>query len=138
MPRPDFVKDLISDEATITVSLSGILIPLQHARVSATYSGTAPNRRLVAGVVIGFLPEAVAADIVLPMTLPAPVGGTPLYTHLQAGNRSVMNSMGMTVADGCNVGGGTNEDDADTLTGLGRGFWFFLNFDAAEITWTGP
>ncbi|HEX5095528.1 MAG TPA: DUF4215 domain-containing protein [Acidimicrobiia bacterium] len=126
----------VSDEETLTISVAGIMIPLQRARVAATYSGT-PTNRLVTGVVTGFLSETAAADILLPSTLPV-VGGDPLYSHLQAGNRSVMNSAGMSIPDGCNVGGGTSEDDADTLPGGTRGFWFFLNFEADLITWTGP
>jgi hypothetical protein len=126
----------VSDEVMITVNLSGITIPLQRARVSATYSGTPPTR-LVTGVVTGFLSERAAADILLPDTLPL-VGGDPLYSHLQAGNRTATNSMGMSVPDGCNVGGGTNEDDADTLSDGTRGFWFFLNYEAELVTWTGP
>jgi cysteine-rich repeat protein len=125
-----------SSETTLTISLSGIMIPLERATVSATYSGT-PTNQLVSGVIRGFLTERAAADTLLPMTLPAPLGGAPLYTVLQAGNRSVMNSMGATVADSCNLSGGTNEDDAD-MNGTARGFWFFLNFRASLATWTGP
>jgi cysteine-rich repeat protein len=125
----------VSDEEALTVTLSGIDIPLTRARVSATYSGT-PANRLVSGTVIGFLSETAAADVILPDTLPV-VGGDSLYQHLQAGNRSVMDSAGMTIADGCNVGGGMSEDDAD-MDGATRGFWFFLNFEAELITWTGP
>jgi hypothetical protein len=125
----------VTNETTIMVTLSGIVIPLQRARVAATYSGSPPNR-LITGVVTGFLTETAAADVILPATLPL-VGGDSLYEHLQAGNRSVMNSMGMSIPDGCNVGGGTHEDDADTVGGV-RGFWFFLNFESDLITWTGP
>jgi hypothetical protein len=56
---------------------------------------------------------------------------------LQAGNRSVSNTAGMTIADSCNLGGSTSEDDAD-MNGTARGFWFFLNFRASLATWTGP
>jgi hypothetical protein len=125
----------VTNPVTLTVTLSGIVIPLQQARVAATYSGSPPNR-LVSGVVTGFLTETAAADIILPASLPV-VGGDPLYSHLQAGNRSVTNSMGTSVADGCNVGGGTSEDDADMGPGGVRGFWFFLNFTADQVTWTG-
>ena len=125
----------ISDPESLTVSLGGIDIPLTDARVAATYSGT-PVNQLVSGVVVGFLSETAAADVLLPADLPV-VGNTPLYTHLQAGNVSTTNSMGATIADGCNVGGGTHEDDADMNGGV-RGFWFFLNFTAEHVTWTGP
>jgi cysteine-rich repeat protein len=126
----------ISDPVTLTVTVSGISIPLANARVGATYTGSPPNR-LVSGIVTGFLSETAAADITLPADLPV-VGGDSLYEHLQAGNRTATNSAGMSVADGCNRGGGASEDDADTGPGGVRGFWFFLNFEAERITWTGP
>jgi len=125
----------VTTPATLTIALSGINIPLVDATIAATYSGS-PTSGLVSGVVRGFLSERAAADTLLPASLPL-IGGTSLYTHLQAANRSVMNTAGMTVADGCNVGGGTNEDDAD-MNGTTRGFWFFLNFTAERVTWTGP
>lgn len=125
----------VTDEEPLTVELSGIRIPLERARVSATYSGT-PANRLVTGVVTGFLSEIAAADILLPASLTL-IGGDPLYSHLQAGNRAVMNSAGTSVPDGCNVGGGAHEDDAD-MNGTTRGFWFFLNFTAELITWSEP
>lgn len=125
----------VTDEQTLTITLTGIRIPLRRARVAATYSGVPPNR-LVTGVVSGFLDEVTAADIVLPLSLPL-VGGDALYEHLQAGDRSVTNSMGVSIPDACNVGGGTHEDDAD-MNGTVRGFWFFLNFEAELIDWAGP
>jgi cysteine-rich repeat protein len=127
----------VSDEQLLTVTLSGIAIPLQRARVSATYSGT-PTNALASGVVVGFLSSQAAADIRLPATLPSPLGGAPLYSVLQANDRTVRNTAGMTIADSCNLGGGTHEDDTDVLPDGTRGFWFFLNFTGARITWTGP
>ena len=124
----------ISDEEMLVVDISGIMIPLERARVAATYSGSPPNR-LISGSVTGFLSETAAADVTLPTDLPV-VGGDPLYQHLQAGNRTATNSMGDSVSDGCNVGGATSEDDGD-MNGSTRGFWFFLNFTADVITWTG-
>jgi cysteine-rich repeat protein len=125
----------VSDEESLTVTLSGIEIPLERARVAATYSGS-PATRFVSGVVIGFLSETAAADVILPMDLPV-VGGDSLYEHLQAGNRSVVDSAGTTIPDACNVGGGMSEDDAD-MDGATRGFWFYLNFEAELITWSEP
>ncbi len=122
----------LSDPEMLMIDIGGIAVPLRDATLAATYSGTMPSsRRLVSGVVRGFLSEADAIAATLPASLPL-VGGDPLYEHLQAGNRTVMMH-----TDGCNVGGGTNEDDAD-MNGTTRGFWFFLNFTAEEITWSGP
>ena len=131
----------ISDQETIMITLSGIVIPLERARISATYSGSPPTQ-LVSGVITGFLSERAAADTLLPATLPL-VGGDPLYSVLQAGGRSVMNSAGMTIASACNINeagsGNVAEDDADNVTGPAtRGFWFYLNFRATLATWTGP
>jgi hypothetical protein len=125
----------ISDAGNLTIPFLGIDLPLTNARVAATYWGSPPSS-LVSGLIVGFLSEAAAADIILPATLPV-LGGESLYQHLQAGNRAVSNSAGTTIADGCNVGGGAHEDDAD-LDGTVRGFWFFLNFTADAVTWTGP
>ncbi len=125
-----------TDPRTLTINVSGIAIPLTDAQIHATYAGGAPPTTLVSGVVRGFLSERAAADILLPATLPL-VGGTSLYTHLQAANRTTTNTAGMTIGDGCNISGGTNEDDAD-MNGTTRGFWFFLNFTAERVNWTGP
>jgi hypothetical protein len=125
----------VTDEGLLTVTLSGIAIPLTRARVSASYSGS-PVTGLVTGVVTGFLSERAAADVILPATLPL-VGGDSLYQHLQAGGRTTTNTAGRSIASGCNVGRGAVEDDADTLPDGTRGFWFFLNFQAERVSWSG-
>ncbi len=120
-----------SSQTTLNVNLSGIIVPLQRARIAAQYSGT-PTSRLITGVVTGFLSEADARGVILPATL-AVIGGDPLYSHLQAGGAT---------GSGCNLGGGTAEDDRDTIMNpdgtTTRGFWFFLNFTADRATWTSP
>lgn len=128
----------VTDEVTLTVSLSGISIPLQRARVAATYSGT-PVNRLINGTVTGFLTEVAAADLVLPSDI-AIVGGDRLYQHLRGGNRAVRDSMGTSINDGC--GGGDDADLLDPSMPMSatnpRGFWFFLSFQADRVTWTEP
>jgi cysteine-rich repeat protein len=114
---------------SITVEISGISIPLTDATIAATYSGGSPPATLVSGTITGFLSEEDAVAVMLPSDLPV-VGGDPLYEHLQAGNRTVMGTV-----DGCNLGGGTHEDDAD-MNGTTRGFRFFLNFTAEVVDWT--
>jgi len=126
----------VTSETTLNVTVAGIVIPLQNARISATYSGTAPNRRLLSGVVTGFLSSTAAADVVLPASLPI-VGGQRLYSLLQASGMATNDSSGTSRAAGCNVSGGVAENDRD-MNGTAQGFWFFLNFTADEITWTGP
>jgi cysteine-rich repeat protein len=125
----------VTDETTLTVTVSGISIPLRQARVSATYNPGASPTTLASGVVTGFLTSEDAARIRLPTTLPAPLGGAPLYSVLQTGGAAVTVD-GMTVNGSCNVGGGGAEDDRDTLPDGTRGFWFFLNFTGERITWT--
>ncbi|MCA9610390.1 MAG: DUF4215 domain-containing protein [Myxococcales bacterium] len=111
---------------TLTITISGIAIPLSDATVSATYAGGSPPNRLVSGIVTGFLSEADARAVTLPTTLPV-IGGDPLYQHLQAGGAT---------GSGCNVGGRRAEDDRD-MNGGTNGFRFFLNFTGEMVTWTG-
>jgi hypothetical protein len=125
----------ISDPGNLTVPLLGVDVPLTDARVAATYVGSPPDQ-LMSGLIVGFLSESAAADLILATGQPV-IGGESLYQHLQAGNRPASNSAGTMIADGCNVGGGTNEDDGD-MNGAVRGFWFFLNFTAEAVSWTGP
>lgn len=136
-PTANTVAAPCFDSATgdLILRLYGLDVPLQDAHVSATYSGS-PTDSLVGAVITGFLPQTVAADLLFPAEEPL-VGGMSLYSVLQAGNRSVQNSLGANVPDGCNVGGATNEDDADT-NGAVAGFWVFLNFTAELVTWTAP
>jgi len=114
----------ISSIPALTVTISGIAIPLTNVSISATYSG-APPSRLISGVVTGFLSSDDAVAVTIPV-----LDDDPLYEHLQAGN-----DMHMGTADGCNVGGGVDEDDRDMEGGV-TGFRFFLNFEADEVTWT--
>lgn len=120
------------DLPLLTLDLAGIVLPLVNATVSGTYAPSAQPTQVVSGVITGFLPETTAAALVLPGSLGAPLAGQPLYAFLQAGGRQVGG-----VAGGCNMGGGANEDDADSDGGV-RGFRFFLNFEAETINWTVP
>ncbi len=134
---PCFVTDETNLSVTFEVSGSPLVVPLQRARIAATYSGT-PTDRLVTGVVTGFVTDRVAADTTITLDF---VGTVRLYELLQAGNRSTTNTAGATVNDTtCNLGGGAMEDDGDTITSGGstvRGFWFFLNFDGEVVNWSG-
>lgn len=135
---PCYVTSETNLSVTFDVSGSALIVPLQRARIAATYSGSPPNR-LITGVVTGFITDRDAADTTV--TLPF-VGTVRLYEMLQAANRSTTDSMGATVNDTtCNLNGGPMEDDGDTITSGGstvRGFWFFLNFEADLVDWTGP
>ena len=112
----------VTDPRDIVVDINGIAVPLQGARMAATYSGGSPPTTLVSGVISGFLTEADAQMIILPDTLPL-VGGDTLYEHLAAGRAS-----GSSCA---------SHDDRDTRSGV-VGFWFYLNFHASLADWTSP
>lgn len=128
---PCFVTPTQSITITLDVSGTPLPITLEDALIAAEYDGT-PTSGLVNGVITGFMSETVAADTVV--TLPV-IGARSLYSLLQAGGRSVMDSSGATIDSGCNVGGGPVEDDAD-MNGSVRGFYFFLNFQAEIVDWT--
>jgi hypothetical protein len=106
----------VSDTQQITVDLSGIPIPLTDARVAATYGGD-PADSLTNGLLMGFIDEATADTTMLPSSLPL-VGGDPLSSVLAGGN-----------------GACPTTDDRDMHNGA-SGWWFYLNFPAAKVTWT--
>ena len=106
----------VSDGHSITVDLSGIPIMLSDARVAATYGGN-PAESMTSGLLVGFISEATANTTMLPSDLPL-VGGQPLSSVLPGGT------------DSC-----ATTDDRDTHGGA-SGWWFYLNFPAAKVTWT--
>jgi cysteine-rich repeat protein len=124
-----------SEQGELLVDVYGLAVPLHHAHMAATYTGS-PVDGLVSGVITGFLPETVAADLVFAEADPI-LGGQRLYSTFQAGDRTVLDSLGASIPDGCNIGGGTHEDDADVVDDV-TGFWFFLNFTAEQVNWTVP
>ena len=116
--------------ASLSVDLSGIVVPLTEVVVSGTYSGGPPPNNIVSGIITGFLSSDDAVMVTLPDTIPI-LGGNPLYNFLQAGNTPHMGEN-----DSCNRSGGTHEDDRDTDSSGTTGFRFFLNFTAEVVDWT--
>jgi cysteine-rich repeat protein len=112
----------VTDPRNIVITISGTPIPLSDARVAATYTGGVPPTMLASGVISGFVSEADARAARLADTLPL-IGGDTLFQHLAAGGAS-----GSSCASG---------DDRDTYGGV-VGFWFYINFTASQVTWTGP
>ncbi len=102
-----------------TFNLAGIDIALEEVVQGATYVG-APATSLTDGLIIGFLSEADADLIILPASLPI-VGGSPLSSVLAGGTGSCAPT-----------------DDRDTGPSGATGWYFYLNFTAHEVTWTGP
>jgi len=125
----------ITDEMAITIPLGGMPIPLTRARLAGTWQGMPPTQ-ITGGVLVGYLSERDAADLVIPASTPI-IGGQRFYSVLQAGNATATASDGGMIADSCNVGGSTAEDDRDPL-GTTNGFWVFFNVTAEVVTWTGP
>lgn len=86
-------------------------------RVGATYVGN-PAGQLTDGLLRGFIAESVADVTILPTSLPV-IGGMPLSSVLPGGTGS------------CEPG------TLDMNNGV-PGWWFYLNFPADQVTYTGP
>jgi cysteine-rich repeat protein len=110
------------DGVTLTVQLNGIMIPLQNARVAATYSGN-PATQLVNGEIRGFISETDANNTTLPTSLPF-VGGHPLSSVLAGG----VNCCRQAPAP---MGDKDVGPDGSTL-----GWYFYLSFTAAPRPYT--
>ena len=111
----------LTDQHDFLINVSGVLIPLQDARVAATYAGGVPPTQLVSGVIVGFLSEADARAAIIPDSVSA-IGGDTLYEHL---------------ADG-EAGGSSCSSRDDSAMYMGQnGFWFFLNFTSEVADWRG-
>ncbi len=113
----------VTAPVSVTITLSGIPVPLRDARISATYSGN-PAQTLLNGMLMGFITEADANATLLPNTLPPPIGGQPLSILLPGGDPP---------GPGANC---ASFSDKDTNNGV-MGWWFYANFAAPRVTWTG-
>jgi cysteine-rich repeat protein len=107
-----------SSSTTVTLTLAGIPITLHDARIAATYSGS-PASNIVNGLLLGFISQADADATTLPSTLPL-VGGQPLSSLLPGGTNNC-----------------AGHSDKDMDNGV-VGWWFYLNFTAPKVPWTGP
>ena len=106
---------LRTGQVDLTLLLSGTPVTLQDTDAGATYSGN-PATALENGLLRGFISEADAMTTSISL---GPLGERTLYSLLRGGG-------------GCGAG-----DDRDTNGGV-RGWWFYLNFDADQVIWTGP
>jgi hypothetical protein len=107
-----------STATTVTIDLGGIPITLNNARVGATFVGN-PAMNLLNGLLIGFISETDANNTIIPASFPL-VGGQPLSSLLPGGS-----------------GNCAGHNDKDINSGV-MGWWFYLNFTAPRVTWTGP
>ena len=104
-------------EGDLSVGFLGVAFPLQRAQLAATLVG-GPPLELSDGLMMGFLSEADADTLTFPIDVPF-VGGDPLSSVLPGG------------ATNCDPG-----DDTDFLDAV-RGWWFYFNFVAAEVSYEG-
>ena len=113
----------VTSPVSLTITLSGIPVPLRDARIAATYSGN-PATTLTNGLLMGFITEADANATLLPANLPL-IGGKPLSTLLPGGDPPGPDAACTTFSD------------KDTNNGV-PGWWFYLNFPAQRVPWTSP
>jgi hypothetical protein len=99
---------------SVTLSLGGIPVALQNARIGATYSDPA---HLTNGLLSGFISETDANNTILPMTLPL-VGGQTLSSLLPGGS-----------------GNCAGFSDKDIVGGV-TGWQFYLNFSATRVNYS--
>jgi cysteine-rich repeat protein len=107
-----------SPVAAVTINVGGIPITLHDARIAGTYVGS-PATSLANGLLMGFISEADANATIIPASFPL-VGGQPLSQLLAGGS-----------------GACPSYSDKDVDNGV-TGWWFYLNFPATAVTWTGP
>jgi len=113
---PCFVTSAVEQ----TFVLGGISFPLKNVQVAGTYAGN-PATSISSGLLIGFLAESDANMITLPVDfLVNP--GLPISSLFAGG------------ATNCNPA----LNDKDTGPGGVPGWYFYLTYTAAPVTWTGP
>lgn len=108
---------LATEPRSGTIDLGAIAIPLVDLQLGAAFGG-APVDLLSNGLMRGFLTEAAADALLLPADLPL-VGGQPLSILLPGG-----------------AGNCASHDARDTHNGE-PGWWFYLNFPADRVPYTG-
>jgi hypothetical protein len=109
---PCFVTSI----ADLTFNLGGLDIVLEAAQFSAVFVSSPPDS-LAQGLLLGFLPEAVADTILLPADLPV-VGGEPLSLLLPGGTGN------------CAPG-----DDRDVHNDE-SGWWIYWNYTAELVAFS--
>ena len=105
-----------TDLTDIVLIISGTPVVLGHAQFAANYGGD-PATQLIGGLIRGFMSEAQAQATQVDL---GALGTRPLSDLLQP--------------DAC----GTGDDRDYDLDGTTRGWWFYLNFTAVQVTWVGP
>ncbi len=107
----------VSAPRRVVFDLNGVSLPLSDLQIAGDWTAT-PVSGFATGLMRGFLSEAEAANVLLPASLPI-VGGEPITVLLPGG-----------------AGNCAAHDDRDNLNGV-SGWWFYFNFPAAAVAWTG-
>ena len=107
----------VSAPRRVVFNLNGVALPLTDLQLAADWTAT-PVVGFSTGLMRGFLSEAEAANVLLPASLPI-VGGQPITVLLPGG------------ATNCAA-----HDDRDSLNSV-SGWWFYFNFPADAVAWTG-
>jgi len=105
-----------SPKEAISVTIAGVKIELDAARVAATYTGT-PATKLSKGLLVGFLREDIAEKTFIPDDKPL-VGGESLASLFRGGKGN------------CESG-----DDRDIGPDGKKGWWLHFNFTAKKVSW---
>lgn len=107
----------VSAARRVVFNLNGVGLPLSELELAGEWTAI-PVARFVNGLMRGFLSEADAATVLLPPALPI-VGGQPISVLLPGGS-----------------GNCAAHDDRDVQNGV-SGWWFYFNFPADAVLWTG-
>jgi hypothetical protein len=99
----------------VEIVTTSFTLPLGDAEVAAQFVGD-PANDLVQGTLRGFLSTADAESIVLPMDIQMQTGAMVIAELLPGGN-----------------GNCAGHDDTD-----GDGWWFYVDFAASRVPWSGP
>ena len=105
-----------TDLTDIVLIISGTPVVLRNSQFAANFDGD-PATGLISGLIRGFMTETQAQSTNVDLGV---LGSRPLSDLLQP--------------DAC----GTGDDRDYDLDGTTRGWWFYLNFTAARVTWVGP
>lgn len=106
-------------QRTFTVDNGGVPITLIDASIAATFQGN-PASGLINGLLRGFLRESDANTILIPIPNTTPPQTIALSALLPGG-----------------TGNCSSRNDKDSLNGE-SGWWFYFNFSAQPVTYTGP
>ena len=117
-PGPTTGPCFAGDPLSFTLNLGTFQLPFEDATIAAQYKGD-PADGMVQGNIHGFVSEQVANTTLLPMDIPV-LGGKPISELLPGGTKNC-----------------AKHDDRD-MNGGTSGWWFYIEFEAARVPYTGP